>query len=167
MARLNTTHFREVLDYVLYNTAAEREYKDVKNFFCTNNSIFPDGDEYYLKMALNKLQQDRYIDFILYTEDVGHFITNSQAGEGLSIRRNFNGHIFLSGGGYQWAERRLIEKEANDAASDNRAETFASDLTIWTKKLAIRTRWLMLATWAVAIGAIGLVIWEIYHSYHS
>jgi hypothetical protein len=145
---------REILDYVLTNTYEQKDYLDVKQFFCSNNENFPSGDEYYLKIVLNKLNLDGYIDFIRISGHLGQYITGHQAGEGMSIRRNFNGHLFLAKGGYEGEHIGRILNEVRVVSNE-------TDLVKWTKQLSERTRKLMVATWAVAIGAIGLVVWEV------
>lgn len=161
--RLTVNDHIQVLDYVLANTHEQRDYFHVKEFFCDNNPNFPENDEYFLKMVLNKLQKDGLIDFIRIAGKVGQYVEGVEAGEGFSVRRNFDGHIFFKNGGYQGAEERKIQQETNESLYRERAETLAKRLADWTEKLANRTSSLMVATWAVAIGAIGLVIWEIFH----
>jgi hypothetical protein len=158
--RLNTSNHLQVLDYVLENTFHNRDYWDVKNFFCNNNETFPENDEYFLKMALNKIQKDGYIDFIAGER----YVTGQQAGEGISIRRNFAGHLFLNDGGYIGEENRRIAEAQTRNDYQERAETLATDLRDWTRILAVRTNELKNWTMAVAIGAIGLVAWEIFHA---
>ena len=166
MKRLAITQYREVLDYVLENTLEQKDYFHVKDFFCYTNETFPEKDEYYLKMVLNQLRNDGYIDFIRWVDGDGIFVDQLQAGERLTIRRNFNGHIFSSNGGYQEQENKRKADEQAKNEAQIRSDSYAKELTVWTSRLAIRTRWLMWATWAVALGAIGLVAWEIWHTYH-
>ncbi len=59
---------------------------------------FPNKDEYLFRMALNRLKDDGYIDFVYVAGKQEQPFTNRHAGEGMTIRRNFNGHIFLG----QW-----------------------------------------------------------------
>lgn len=158
--RLTTSEHLQVLDYVLENTLHSRDYWDAKNFFCIDNEVFPEKDEYFLKMALNKIQKDGYIDFIAGER----YVTGQQAGEGMSIRRNFNGHMFLAAGGYVGEQKRLQAEESAKNAYQERAETLATGLRDWTRILAVRTNGLKNWTTAVAIGAIGLVVWEVIHT---
>jgi len=160
--RLTVNDHLEVLDYVLENTVEQKDYLHVKSFFCTNNDVFPEKDEYFLKMALNKLKKDNYIDFIRIAGNTAIFIDEYQAGEGMSIRRNFNGHIFFKNGGYIGEERRKITASQENKDALERGEGYASGLQIWTEKLANRTAELTRWTKAVAFGAIGLVAWEIF-----
>lgn len=158
--RLTAADHLQVLDYVLENTFNNRDYWDAKNFFCIGNEVFPKNDDYLLKMALNKLQKDGYVDFIAGER----YVIGQQAGEGMSVRRNFNGHIFLASGGYLGEQQRLATEQRAKNDYQERAETLATGLRDWTRILAVRTNGLKNWTRAVAIGAIGLVVWEVIHT---
>ncbi|MCK9403412.1 MAG: hypothetical protein M0Q26_08440 [Chitinophagaceae bacterium] len=156
----------EQLNYVLEKLLHDRDYLDVKEDFFKEN-VLPEKDEHYLKMILNKLHKDGYIDFMEGEANRKTYIINREAGHNMNIRRNFNGQLFLANGGYVGEYKRKQEKETNRQLYDGRMETTAGNLAEWTKRLAIRTRYLMWATWAVAAGAIGLVVWEIWDSCHK
>lgn len=150
----------EHLNYVLENTLHDRDYWDVKEAFFRDN-VLPENDEYYLKMILNKIHRDGYIDFM--TGQVNHktYVTDREAGANMNIRRNFNGHLFLANGGYVGEHKRNQEKETNRQKYDGRMETYAKNLVTWTQNLANRTKALTDWTRVVGIGAVGLVVWEI------
>jgi hypothetical protein len=166
VTNLTAEQSRHILDCILSNSYNFEDYFDYKNRILdilVNNNHFPDKDEYLLKMALNKLKADGYIDFVQKKEGVEkwQFIADLSASEGMSIRRNFNGHIFLATGGYDGEEQRRITatKENKDALT--RSEGYASGLQTWTQNLANRTADLTFWTRLVAVGAIGLVLWEV------
>jgi hypothetical protein len=159
---MDTSDPISVLDYVLTHCYEQRDYIDVRKAFC-KDELFPENDEYYLKMVLNKLNQDGYIDFIDLREGgkVGFFLKDRQAGEGMSIRRNLNGTLFLEGKGYAGEISRKNEQLKITREYREREETLAARLAQWTESLAIQTRNLTFWTRLVAIGAIALVLWEI------
>ncbi len=159
--RLTTSDYLQTLDYVLENTVAERDYADVKKFFCQESSVFPEGDEHFLNMALNKLRLDGYIDFIEFEFNSGRhrLIENAVAGPNMSIRRNFNGHVFARAGGYQGAEFRRMQDLKDKAAYDEKMAKYSERLTTWTEGLTKWTRRLTIAT--IGVGAV-LLLWEVY-----
>lgn len=63
------------------------------------------------------------------------------------------GLLFLKQGGYQ-------QKTIDDTAQRRKMERNEERLVLWTRNLF----W---GTVAVAVGAVGLVIWEIWHYFHS
>jgi hypothetical protein len=160
---MNTNDSLELLDHVLKYTYEQKDYLDVRNFF-SKDSGFPEFEEYYLVMILNKLNRDGYVDFMHKVHDKRWaFVKDIQAGEGLSIRRNFDGHLFIKDGGYIGESKRKAAEKASNTANQERTETLAKDLRDWTQLLAERTNGLKNWTRAVALGAIGLVVWEILH----
>ena len=93
------------LDYVLNITADPRDY------FHLNEHLGRDGylniDEHNLKLFLNKLKEDGYIDF----RAGKRFVEGQEASEGVTIRRNFNGDIFIAQGGYVGQETHGYRKK--------------------------------------------------------
>lgn len=132
----------EKLDYVLVNTGHQRNYADVINDLC--NDAVLNIDEHNLKLILNKLVEDMYIDFIY-----GHrFVMGEEAHDGMQIRRNFNGDLLLEQGGYVGEANVKRRKEEISELAIARTERNERLLMRWTA--------------AVAVGAIGLVLWEAY-----
>lgn len=96
-------------------------------------------DEEYKRIHM-QLREDKYI----VVDQVRFIIT-------------YDGVMFYLSGGYmgQYDSKLAI------AGMNQRMEKSAQDLVDWTQNLATRTRELRDWTRAVAIGAIGLVLWEI------
>jgi hypothetical protein len=143
ITKLNADQYRDVLDYILSESYHPEDYFEYKNRILpllVSNNFFKNQDEYLLRMFLNKLHQDGYIDFIAGER----FVVGQQAGEGMTIRRNINGHIFLSNGGYT---QERINAVKNESRKDH------------------REKYLLWGTWAVAFGAIALVAWEMYKTF--
>lgn len=128
----------EKLNYVLEKTHHQRDYFHIQEDLCNDNNL--SVDKHNLNMILNKLQKDGYVDFIAGER----YVTGQQAGEGITIRRNFDGDLFLSSGGY-----------IKQAATIESSERIKNNREIH----------LVRGTWAVAIGAIALVLWEMYKTF--
>ena len=113
VTKLTPEQTRNILDFVLENAYHPEDYFDFKNkilpLLITEN-LFLDNDEYLLQMALNQLKRDRYIDFIEEAPNskIKNFNDKRSAGEQLTIRRNFAGHIFLANGGYNGEEKEKL-----------------------------------------------------------
>jgi hypothetical protein len=164
VTKLTPEQTRSILDFVLENSYHPRDYWNVQEDLLKYEEYFPNHDGYLLKMSLNQLKQDGYIDFIVINGAQQIFLEGNSAGVNMTIRRNFKGHIFLANGGYKGEELRRIANADAEKAAAVRDEGYASSLATWTERLAVRTRNLMIATWGVATGAIGLVLWEIIHT---
>lgn len=115
----------EMLDFILENSYHPKDYHDYKLMMLpklVDAKLFPDEDEPLLKMALNKLKEDGYLDFVQKKDgiDQWQFISDLSAAEGMTIRRNFNGHLFVGNGGYRQqkinadAENKRVEKLENE-----------------------------------------------------
>jgi hypothetical protein len=126
------------LDYVLNGTLGEKDYFNLKETLLADNSL--PTDEHYIKMLLNKLRVDGYVDFIAGER----FVTGQQVGEGMSIRQNFNGRLFLLDGGYEGKYKNEVAKITAQSAATDRAEKYAKWLTLWTKCLFFGTLALVL-----------------------
>jgi hypothetical protein len=84
-----------------------------------------------------------------YTRNLNYLIT-------------FDGKFFLKTvGGYRNKNANDLQKIANENAMNQRMEKNAQDLVTWTQNLTNRTSDLTFWTRLVAIGAIGLVLWEV------
>jgi hypothetical protein len=156
VTKLTPEQTRSILDFVLGNSYHPRDYWDFKEDLLKHHDYFPNGDEYLLKMALNKLKQDGYIDFISINGTQQKFVSDYSVGENMTIRRNFNGHTFLSDGGYKGEEEKRITNESSSAAYDCRMETYSERLAVWTTRLTY-------ATWLAGGSAALLFLWEIRH----
>ncbi len=89
---------------------------------------------------MDKLRKDGYIDFV-----AGQKICNDfRASDGLEIRRNFEGTVFIEAGGY-------VQQAISDAKYENRKDSYE--------------RKLLYGTWGIALGAIALVFWEMYKTF--
>jgi len=135
----------EKLNYVLEKSHHQKDYLDtIKEL---EKDIMSSTDRHNIKLILNKLHRDGYLDFIAGER----YITGQQASEGLSIRRNFDGDLFLDIGGYVGEENRRITRETNEKAYNDRMETYTSRLAVWTERLTYGT-----------IGAACIIVgWEI------
>ncbi len=149
------------LDFVLSHSKDERDYADVVRVLLSENSILPVDDEHYLKMILNKLHKDGYIDFLEGQANFKIYIHNREAGNNMYVRTNFQGRLFLIDGGYEGQYNSNKTKETNLASRYERTEKNEENLVTWTENLANRTSELMNWTQWVAFGAIALVVWEI------
>lgn len=96
-------------------------------------------DEEFRRIYM-RLKQDKYI----ISDGVRYIIT-------------YDGVIFHLMNGYMGK----YDEQVAISRMNQRMEKNAQDLVDWTENLATRTRELRNWTRAVAIGAIGLVIWEI------
>jgi len=104
-------------------------------------------------MIVEKLRNDRYVSE--KTESALGIEPAYQV-----YRITFHGKLFLSRGGYK--QQIIDEREAADslAAQNRRTERNEERLVLWTRNLF----W---GTVAVAIGAIGLIVWEIWQYFYS
>lgn len=151
----------------------------VKNWERPNNERYDlNGEELLRQFGLPSLMQkheffNRLIYRLIedgYAEKLKNY--NNHPMSELAENEKFTiitieGYYFINGGGYSVELRKKEDAEANEGLYRERAETLGKRLAEWTKTLANRTSLLMVATWFVAAGAVGLVVWEIWHSYHS
>lgn len=125
----------EKLNFVLNYIQHQRKYEDFVREISEWEDLkgqFTSGE---IDLIMDKLRDDGYIDFV-----AGQKISkDTRASEGLEMRKNYNGVIFRQNGGY-------VQKAINDALIENQKD--------------FRERMLLYGTWAVAVGAIGLIIWE-------
>lgn len=159
VTKLTPEQTRNILDFVLENSYHQEDYFDFKKRLLpmlSSIGYFSDEDEYLMKMVLNKLQKDGYVDFIRISGKVGQFVETYQAGEQMSIRRNFSGHIFIANGGYTGESQRKNAIQAHQSAYNARMETYSDSLSKWTVRLTY-------ATWTAAAGAMGVLIWGMRH----
>lgn len=123
----------EKLDYVLRRTKDEWSYKDVKYSFTQSQT--DTLDTHTLNLILNKLHRDGYIDFMAGER----YVTMQEASDGISIRRNFDGDLFVEAGGYskQKSDKETIIQDS--VLMNQRMERNAQDLVSWTKSLTAAT----------------------------
>jgi hypothetical protein len=113
--------------------------------------------------CLKKLNKDGYLYFMdnekkNIPSDVMGMYYNRQ----LNYLISFDGKYFLATvGGYRNKHANDLQKIANENATNKRMEKNAEDLVTWTQNLTNRTKDLTYWTRLVAIGAIGLVVWEV------
>lgn len=161
VTKLTSEQTRNILDFVLENSYHPEDYFDFKNKILPkliSEKLFPDEDEYLLQMALNQLKRDGYIDFIdeAPNNKIKNFNDKRSAGENLTIRRNFAGHIFLANGGYKEDDNRRIIAATNESAYNGRMETYSDRLATWTTRLTY-------ATWLAGASAALLLLWDMRH----
>lgn len=140
------------LDYVLERTHHQRDYFHVYTDLGKDETL--SINQHDLNMILNKLQRDGYVDFIAGER----YVTGQQASEGLAIRRNFEGDLFIADGGYVENQRRKTDKEISEASYLERAETYAKRLSTWTEQLKNWTKYLTYAT--IIVGSV-LLLWDV------
>lgn len=122
----------EKLDYVLSKTHHSRDYFHVWEDFSKDVEL--GVNQHDLNMMLNKLQRDGYIDFIAGER----YVTGQQVGEGMAVRRNFEGDLFITNGGYVKEASTIVAAEK----IKNNREKLLSNGTVW---LAILTALLLLS----------------------
>lgn len=96
------------------------------------------------KIIIRKLQRDGYIDVVREKKVVADNVYNDTD----LLQRNFDGDLFILQGGYV-QQRKDVESE----------KTKLADLE--QRQFEQETRMVTLTRW-VAIGAVGLVAWEIF-----
>jgi len=125
----------EKLNFVLDYIKQERSYNDLYREIDSHANMRGQFAQDEINLIMDKLRDDEYIDYV-----AGQQINKTmRASDGLNMRRNFNGTVFIAAGGY-------VQKAINDAKIENQKD--------------FRERMLLYGTWAVAAGAIGLIIWE-------
>lgn len=84
----------EKLDYVLGNIRSPISNADVRNNLGKDEKL--NVNEFDFAMIINKLRRDGYIDFI----ENGKYANDKQFEEGVDVRRNFDGDLFVENAGY-------------------------------------------------------------------
>lgn len=125
-----------VLDYIKQQRSYNDLYREIEEHANFKGQFSP-GE---IDLIMDKLRDDGYIDYI-----AGQQISKTmRASDGLEIRKNFNGMIFHDSGAY-------VQKAINDKKIEDRKES--------------REKQLLYGTWGVAVGAVALVLWEMYKTF--
>ena len=142
------------LDIILKFLSSDRGYAELSYILQRlekdkNFAVKFDGDDTI--RILDKLYKDGYVD----REDIPTGRNDIRTHQPELIRRywiSFEGKVFVETGGYE-------QKIKRDAIMIDSAEKFAKA----SRKNEHR---LVIGTWAVAIGAIALVLWEMYKTFY-
>jgi len=157
----------EALEYLRDHIAPQGTFL----FYNKHKAEF-NNQEFYLFKRLKEIGVEEYLwlPMVYYLDEDKYIQITYDPPEDEAANRppnqlkiTFGGIMFINSGGYVGEEKRRIEKEVNESLYREKAETLAKRLADWTETLATRTKSLMIATWAVAVGAIGLVLWEMRH----
>ncbi len=147
-----------VFDWLKTNSDKDPDFSAIKEGL--KDYKLDDGE---IDDCLKKLHKDGYLYFM---DNKKENQKSDVAGEiyhrGYNYLITFDGKFFLKTvGGYQKKNANDLQKIANEEAVTQRMEKSAQDLVTWTQNLATRTQELRNWTKAVAIGALGLVVWEV------
>jgi len=102
----------EKLNFVLSQIVRQRSYNDLRreiNDHANMKGQFSDGE---IDLIMDKLGADGYIDYIAGQ----HLSTTQRASDGLEMRRNFEGIVFITEGGY-------VTKATRDAKIENQKDS--------------------------------------------
>lgn len=151
MNELVFTHKLDIVLKYIVNGVASDDNSEFDKIGSDLSKFVTKGE---LDSILRKLKKDGFITFTLEGRQVDEIEYETRFSE------TFEGNVLNELGGYTQRERDKLQNETNRRTYDERMETYAKNLALWTENLTNRTADLMWWTRLVAIGAVGLVIWE-------
>ena len=138
------------LDICLANIHQEEDYNSI--FRRIEDLFLSDLQPGEIDCMLDKLHQDGYTDHV-----AGQHLTDLRASNGLNIRKNYHGELFtITEGGYEGGYKRKKQEAIQVAAYNDRMENHTRRLAEWTERLTY-------STVVAAVGAFGLLLWEMRH----
>ena len=115
----------EKLNFVLDQIKHERSYNDLYREINENANMKGQFGNDEINLIMDKLREDGYIDYV-----AGQKINKDmRASDGLNMRRNFNGTVFITNGGY--VEQARVNNLNNTIQENRNANAIFFQRWIW------------------------------------
>ena len=132
----------EKLNFVLEYINQERPYTDLHREIDSHANMKGQFSPGEIDLIMDKLREDSYVDYV-----AGQKINKDmRASDGLNLRRNFNGTVFITKGGY-------IDKDLRESKARALRDKLDKRLSNGTVLLAVGTflivAWEMIKTFCI------------------
>jgi hypothetical protein len=128
------------LDMILKELGTPKTYGDLKITFPDNP--IPAFNHARLEQGVEKLRDDGYV----YVVNKPNYVTETELQDGWYVRRSYKGEMLVLAGGYVKHHLMMEARQKNEIL----------------RQIAV-----IVGTLVAGLGAIGLVVWEMYAFYHE
>ena len=126
------------LDRILFELGTPKTFYSLKKTFPDNP--IPAFNHARLEQGIEKLREDGYV----YVINNMTYVKDIEIEDGWYVRRTYNGEILMLAGGYVISQRQAFRLERGERR---------------------RNTWLTVGTLVAGLGAIALVVWEMYKTF--